>query len=84
MKVNATDADEPGYANSDIRYSILSQDPPMPNNTFSINPVTGGIMVNSDHLDREVRSCLFCLIRSRCSFELIFSNRHFSHILDNS
>ena len=42
MKVVATDADEPGNMNSEIRYKILSQDPPLPNkNMFSINPVTG-------------------------------------------
>ncbi|KAL2088812.1 hypothetical protein ACEWY4_015711 [Coilia grayii] len=53
MTVVATDADEPGNVNSDIRYAILSEDPPLPNNTFSINPVTGGIMLNSTRLDRE-------------------------------
>ncbi|XP_076142716.1 cadherin-4-like [Alosa pseudoharengus] len=54
MSVAATDADEPGNANSDIRYQILNQDPPLPSkDMFSINPVTGGIRVNAPGLDRE-------------------------------
>ncbi|KAL1007137.1 hypothetical protein UPYG_G00082570 [Umbra pygmaea] len=54
MTVNATDLDEPGSANSDIRYSILSQDPLLPsNNMFFINSVTGGISVHTAGLDRE-------------------------------
>ncbi|XP_031425152.1 B-cadherin-like [Clupea harengus] len=53
MKVVATDADEPKNANSDVRYKILSQDPLVPNNAFSINPVTGDILVNSAGLDKE-------------------------------
>ena len=55
MKVEATDADEPGNENSDILYTILSQDPPLPNaNMFAINPVSGHIRVKSQGLDREV------------------------------
>ncbi|KAL1005557.1 hypothetical protein UPYG_G00060640 [Umbra pygmaea] len=54
MTVNATDLDEPGSANSDIRYSILRQDPPLPsNNMFFINSVTGAISVRTAGLDRE-------------------------------
>ncbi|XP_042563906.1 cadherin-4-like [Clupea harengus] len=54
MNVVATDADEPGHANSEIRYKIKSQHPPQPNeNMFSINPVTGAIQVNGVNLDRE-------------------------------
>ena len=42
MNVVATDADEPGNMNSEIRYKIKSQHPPQLNeNMFSINPVTG-------------------------------------------
>uniref|UniRef100_A0A667ZJ16 Cadherin-1 n=1 Tax=Myripristis murdjan TaxID=586833 RepID=A0A667ZJ16_9TELE len=53
-KVEATDLDEPGNANSDIRYKILSQDPQLPNgNMFEINPLSGVIRVNSKGLDRE-------------------------------
>ncbi|XP_046897415.1 cadherin-1 [Hypomesus transpacificus] len=54
MKVEATDADEPGNANSEIFYTILSQDPPLPNaNMFDINPASGQIRVQSQGLDRE-------------------------------
>ncbi|XP_029911019.1 cadherin-1-like isoform X1 [Myripristis murdjan] len=54
IKVEATDLDEPGNANSDIRYRILRQDPELPNgNMFAINPVSGMIRVNSAGLDRE-------------------------------
>uniref|UniRef100_A0A8C7QRB1 Cadherin-1 n=1 Tax=Oncorhynchus mykiss TaxID=8022 RepID=A0A8C7QRB1_ONCMY len=54
MQVTATDADEEGSANSDVRYTILSQEPPLPSpNMFVINPVTGGIRVNAPGLDRE-------------------------------
>uniref|UniRef100_A0A8C7QRY2 Cadherin-1 n=1 Tax=Oncorhynchus mykiss TaxID=8022 RepID=A0A8C7QRY2_ONCMY len=54
MQVTATDTDEEGSANSDVRYTILSQEPPLPSpNMFVINPVTGGIRVNAPGLDRE-------------------------------
>ncbi|XP_062405104.1 cadherin-1-like [Sardina pilchardus] len=54
MTVAATDADEPGNANSEIRYKILSQDPPLPSkDVFEINPVTGKIRVNAAGLDSE-------------------------------
>ena len=67
MKVEATDADEPGNANSEIFYTILSQDPPLPNaNMFDINPASGQIRVQSQGLDREVgagslRTVIACL-----------------------
>ncbi|KAL2088487.1 hypothetical protein ACEWY4_015386 [Coilia grayii] len=54
MDIIATDTDEPGNANSDIRYKIISQDPQEPRSgMFSINPVTGKLMVNSAGLDKE-------------------------------
>lgn len=54
IRVNATDADDPNTDNADIRYSILSQDPLLPNDKqFEINPVTGVIRVNAAGLDRE-------------------------------
>lgn len=54
IKVVATDADQPNTDNSDIHYSIVSQDPELPSaNLFVINPVTGGIRVSGDGLDRE-------------------------------
>uniref|UniRef100_A0A3B4Y9A4 Cadherin-1 n=1 Tax=Seriola lalandi dorsalis TaxID=1841481 RepID=A0A3B4Y9A4_SERLL len=54
ITVTATDADAPNSDNSDIRYSILSQDPLLPTDfLFVINPVTGVIRVNAGGLDRE-------------------------------
>lgn len=57
IKVVAKDLDEENSYNSDLRYSILSQDPKLPSdNLFVINPVTGVIRVNAGGLDREVRT----------------------------
>ncbi|XP_045072784.1 cadherin-1 [Coregonus clupeaformis] len=54
MQVTATDADEEGSANSDVRYTIIKQDPLLPSpNMFGINPVTGWIWVNAPGLDRK-------------------------------
>ncbi|KAK2863622.1 hypothetical protein Q5P01_003155 [Channa striata] len=54
ITVVATDDDEPGTDNSDLRYSIVSQDPQLPSGSlFSIDPVTGVIRVNALGLDRE-------------------------------
>ncbi|XP_063348317.1 B-cadherin-like [Pelmatolapia mariae] len=54
VRVEAKDDDEPDNLNSDIRYRILNQDPPLPNdNMFEINPVTGSIRVTGKGLDRE-------------------------------
>lgn len=56
IKVVATDLDEPGNDNSEIRYSIVSQDPEFPApSMFVINPINGVIRVHADGLDREVR-----------------------------
>ena len=53
--VNATDADAPGNDNSDVRYSILNQEPKTPaDKLFAINPVSGAIRVAAVGLDREV------------------------------
>ncbi|XP_053735170.1 desmoglein-2.1-like isoform X1 [Synchiropus splendidus] len=49
-KANATDADEPGNPNSQIKYSILSEDPP--EGMFYITG-DGHIHVNKPLLDRE-------------------------------
>lgn len=57
MTISATDADDPNTENSDIRYSIISQDPPDPKpNMFAINPITGVIRVNAEGLDFSVRA----------------------------
>ncbi|CAI5682141.1 unnamed protein product [Oreochromis niloticus] len=54
VKVEAKDDDEPDNLNSDIRYRILNQDPPLPtDHMFEINPVTGSIRVTGRGLDRE-------------------------------
>ncbi|XP_076830009.1 cadherin-1-like [Brachyhypopomus gauderio] len=54
MRVTATDADDPNTDNADIRYTILSQTPAQPNpNMFTINPVSGAILVGAEGLDRE-------------------------------
>uniref|UniRef100_A0A3B5A4F8 Cadherin domain-containing protein n=1 Tax=Stegastes partitus TaxID=144197 RepID=A0A3B5A4F8_9TELE len=51
MKVNATDADEPGNNNSMIAYSIIEQRPP--DDMFYMDR-NGNIYVNKLGLDREV------------------------------
>lgn len=51
MKINATDADEPGNPNSIIAYTLLDQNPP--GDMFSISK-DGTIHVNNPSLDREV------------------------------
>ncbi|XP_063347683.1 B-cadherin isoform X2 [Pelmatolapia mariae] len=54
VRVEAKDDDEPDNLNSDLRYRILNQDPPLPtDNMFEINPVTGSIRVTGKGLDRE-------------------------------
>ncbi len=59
MTVTATDGDEPGNYNSEIRYNIVNLLPQSPNpNMFEINTHTGGIYVNSSGLDKEVRNPL--------------------------
>lgn len=57
MTISATDTDDPKTENGEIRYSIISQDPALPQpNMFEINPISGVIHVKSEGLDREVRS----------------------------
>lgn len=51
MKITATDADEPGNANSLIAYTIMDQSPA--HDMFDISP-DGTIFVKKSSLDREV------------------------------
>uniref|UniRef100_A0A3P9ML34 Cadherin domain-containing protein n=1 Tax=Oryzias latipes TaxID=8090 RepID=A0A3P9ML34_ORYLA len=54
IQVKATDADEPGNDNSEIRYTILSQEPKLPSDSmFAINSFNGAIMVEGVGLDRK-------------------------------
>ncbi|XP_026046282.1 cadherin-1 isoform X1 [Astatotilapia calliptera] len=54
VKVEAKDDDEPNTDNSELRYRILNQDPPLPtDNMFEINPITGSIRITGRGLDRE-------------------------------
>lgn len=57
MQVTATDADDDENTyNAAIAYTILSQEPPLPQSTmFTINRDTGVISVVTTGLDREVR-----------------------------
>lgn len=57
MTISASDADDPKTENGNIRYSIISQDPPLPQpNMFEINSFTGEIQVNDEGFDIEVRA----------------------------
>uniref|UniRef100_A0A3Q2VT16 Cadherin-1-like n=1 Tax=Haplochromis burtoni TaxID=8153 RepID=A0A3Q2VT16_HAPBU len=54
VRVEAKDDDEPNTDNSELRYRILNQDPPLPtDNMFEITPITGSIRVTGRGLDRE-------------------------------
>lgn len=55
MQIEGKDDDEPGNINSEIYYSIVSQDPPG-KNMFRIDAKTGKLYVNEPTLDREVRA----------------------------
>uniref|UniRef100_A0A3B3CBH1 Cadherin domain-containing protein n=1 Tax=Oryzias melastigma TaxID=30732 RepID=A0A3B3CBH1_ORYME len=54
IQVLATDADEPGNDNSIIKYTILRQEPKLPNDhMFVINTNNGAIMVEDVGLNKE-------------------------------
>ncbi|KAF5895565.1 B-cadherin-like isoform X1 [Clarias magur] len=57
MTISATDADDSKTGN--IRYSIMSQDPPLPQpNMFEINSYSGEIQVNDEGFDIEEEAFL--------------------------
>lgn len=57
LTISATDADDPKTQNANIRYSIINQNPALPQpNMFEINPDSGEIQVRSEGFDREVRA----------------------------
>ncbi|XP_061095014.1 desmoglein-2.1-like [Conger conger] len=55
-QVSATDADEPGTTNADLRYEIIKQEPESKPRMFDIEPKTGEIKVNRPTLDREMQN----------------------------
>ncbi len=55
MKITATDADEEGNKNSQIAYSIISQNP---SNDMFYMTNDGTVYVKNSGLDREVRTAL--------------------------
>ncbi|XP_027862166.1 cadherin-1-like isoform X7 [Xiphophorus couchianus] len=66
IKVEATDADEPNTDHSEIRYSIISQEPAEPS-MFTIDPVSGAITLSTDGLNREKHPQYTLLVRAEDS-----------------
>ncbi|XP_043991478.1 EP-cadherin [Gambusia affinis] len=66
IKVEATDADEPNTDNSEIRYSIISQEPAEPS-MFTIDPVSGAITLSTDGLNREKQPQYTLLVKAEDS-----------------
>lgn len=56
MQIEAKDDDEVGTINSEIYYSIISQEPAGTGDMFRIDRKTGKLYVKEATLDREVRS----------------------------
>ncbi|XP_036377128.1 desmoglein-2-like [Megalops cyprinoides] len=63
-KVYAADADEPGTLHTQIVYSIMNQEPPIPKNVFYIKGKTGEIYVNEPTLDREKQSSYILTLKA--------------------
>ncbi|KAM4730185.1 cadherin-1-like [Anableps anableps] len=68
IKVEATDADEPNTDSSEIRYSIINQEPEEPS-MFTINPVTGAITLSAVGLNREKHPQYTLLVQAGDSAE---------------
>lgn len=60
MQIKGRDNDQEGNINSQIAYSILSQEPEG-KQMFVIDETTGKLYVNEDTLDREVTASILIL-----------------------
>lgn len=56
MQIEGKDDDQPGTINSDIAYTIISQEPAGTGHMFTIDKKTGKLYVKEPTLDREVRA----------------------------
>ncbi|XP_034981255.2 desmoglein-2 [Zootoca vivipara] len=64
IKIDATDADEPGNLNSKIAFKIISQEPANPP-AFEIIRATGEVRTSHFQLDREVQSSYSLIVEAR-------------------
>ncbi|XP_021243511.1 desmoglein-2-like [Numida meleagris] len=62
MRLNATDADEPGNLNSKIAFKIISQSP---SSAFRMNKDTGEVQVATINLDRETQSSYSLVVEGK-------------------
>lgn len=59
MQIEGRDDDQPGTINSQISYSIISQEPEGSGHVFRLDEKTGKLYVKEATLDREVKPRLF-------------------------
>lgn len=62
MQIEGRDDDQPGSINSQISYSIVSQEPQGAGHMFRLDEKTGKLYVKEPTLDREVKHV--CLLLS--------------------
>lgn len=62
MQIEGRDDDQPGSINSQISYSIVSQEPQGVGHMFRLDETTGKLYVKEPTLDREVKHV--CLLLS--------------------
>lgn len=55
MQITGKDDDQPGTKNSELAYSIVSQEPAGSGPMFTIDKKTGKLYIKDPTLDREVR-----------------------------